>query len=167
MENKKKPKDKKIILIVDDTELNRVILSDILSPDYEIMEASTGLEAEGILTSHWMEISLILLDVVMPDMDGFGLLSLMNKNNWLQSVPAIMISADSSADNIDRAYDLGATDYITRPFDEMTVRRRVQNTINLYAKQKVMENMVTEQIMEKERSNFQMVVVLLQGRVEA
>lgn len=160
MDNAKKLKNKKTVLIVDDTELNRVMLSEILAPDYEIMEASTGLEAEGILTGHWMEISLILLDVVMPDMDGFGLLSLMNKNNWLQSVPVIMISADGSADNIDRAYDLGATDYITRPFDEMTVRRRVQNTINLYAKQKVMENMVTEQIMEKERSNFQMVEIL-------
>lgn len=156
----KKNAQKRTVLIVDDTAMNRALLADILESDYQILEASTGLEAAGILTSHWTDISLVLLDVVMPDMDGFELLSLMNKNNWLQSVPVIMISADGSADNIDRAYDLGATDYITRPFDEMTVRRRVQNTINLYAKQKVMENMVTEQIMEKERSNFQMVEIL-------
>lgn len=157
---KKESASKGTILIVDDTPLNRALLTDILESDYVILEASTGLEAMGILTTHWAEISLVLLDVVMPDMDGFELLDLMNKNNWLSSVPVIVISADGSAENIDRAYDLGATDYITHPFDEKTVQRRAQNTINLYAKQKVMENMVTEQIMEKERSNFQMVEIL-------
>ncbi len=156
----KQRESKRTVLIVDDTELNRALLTDILAPDYDILEAATGMEAVGVLTSRWTGISLVLLDVVMPDMDGFELLSLMNKNGWLSSVPVIMISADASAGYIDRAYDLGATDYITRPFDEQTVRRRVQNTINLYAKQKVMENMVTEQIMEKERSNFQMVEIL-------
>ncbi len=156
----KKTVDKRTVLIVDDTELNRALLRDILEPDYEILEAASGLDAVGVLTSRWAGISLVLLDVVMPGMDGFELLSLMNRQGWLSSMPVIMISADGSADYIDRAFDLGVTDYITRPFDEQTVRRRCQNTINLYAKQKVMENMVTEQIMEKERSNFQMVEIL-------
>ena len=156
----KKTTGKRVVLIVDDNALNRALLTDILEPDYNVLEAATGLEAVGILTSRWTDVDLMLLDVVMPDMDGFELLSVMNKNNWLLSIPVIMISADGSPSHIDRAYDLGATDYITRPFDERTVRRRVKNTINLYAKQKVMENMVTEQIMEKERSNFQMVEIL-------
>lgn len=152
--------DKKTILIVDDTELNRALLSDILAPDYEIVEAATGLDAAAILTQRCGEIALVLLDVVMPGMDGFQVMALMSKNQWLQSTPVIMISADGSPENIDRAYDMGATDYITRPFDEKTVQRRVQNTIGLYAKQKVLENMVAEQILEKERSNFQMVEIL-------
>lgn len=161
MENTPKNKvDRKTVLIVDDTALNRALLSDILSHDYAIREATDGLEALEILNQGWTEISLVLLDVVMPRMGGLELLAQMNRNNWLQSIPVIMISADDSAANIDRAYDLGATDYITRPFDERTVQRRAQNTINLYAKQKVLENMVTEQIMEKERSNFQMVEIL-------
>lgn len=157
---RKRQDEKKTLLIVDDTPMNRALLSDILAPDYHILEAGTGREAVAELERHSGEIALVLLDVVMPDMDGFDLLTLMNKKNWLQSTPVIMISAEDSAGFIDRAYDLGATDYITRPFDEKTVIRRVQNTINLYAKQKVLEDMVTEQIMEKERSNFQMVEIL-------
>ena len=155
-----KAPEKRIVLIVDDNALNRALLTDILEADYTVLEAATGKEAVAILTIHWTDIDLMLLDVVMPEMDGFELLGVMNRNGWHASLPVIMISADGSPANIDRAYDLGATDYITRPFDERTVRRRVKNTINLYAKQKVMENMVTEQIMEKERSNFQMVEIL-------
>ncbi len=156
----KSARNKRNILIVDDTAFNRELLGDILSLDYNILEACDGAEAAAILKEHWTEIDLVLLDVVMPKTDGFTLLWLMNKNQWLQSTPVIMISADGSAENIDRAYDLGATDYITRPFDEKTVRYRVRNTIRLYAKQQVLEDMVTEQIMEKERSNFQMVEIL-------
>ncbi len=149
-----------VVLVVDDNALNRALLTDILDPDYTVLEAATGREALGILTARWTDISLILLDVIMPEIDGFELLSVMNQRNWLDAVPVIMLSADGSPGYIERAYDLGATDYITRPFDERTVRHRVENTINLYAKQKVMEDMVTEQIMEKERSNFQMVEIL-------
>ncbi len=153
--------DKKTkILIVDDTELNRSILSDILSPDYEILEASNGAEAVTKIGHYYGHLSLVLLDIVMPEMDGFGVLDVMNKNGWLENLPVIMISAEMSSGYIDRAYDLGVTDYITRPFDERTVLRRVQNTIVLYTKQKMLENMVTEQIMEKERNNSQMVEIL-------
>ncbi len=152
--------NKRTILIVDDTAFNRALLGDILSLDYNILEACDGQEAADILKERWMDIDLVLLDVVMPKIDGVTLLGMMNKNQWLQSTPVIMISADDSPENIDRAYDLGATDYITRPFDEKTVRYRVRNTIQLYAKQQVLEDMVTQQIMEKERSNFQMVEIL-------
>lgn len=151
---------KKIILIVDDTALNRVMLADMLEGDYDILEAASAQEAMDTLAQRWTEISLVLLDVVMPGMDGFQVLAQMNRKHWIESVPVIMISADGSPENIDRAFDLGATDYITRPFDEKTVQRRAVNTINLYTKQKNLENMVTEQIMERERSNFQMVEIL-------
>ncbi len=148
------------VLIVDDTELNRALLADILAPIYETIEASSGVEAVAILGRQCAEISLVLLDIVMPDMDGFEVLSMMNRNNWLQNIPVIMISAEAASTYVDHAYDLGATDYITRPFDEKTVMRRVQNTIMLYAKQQYLENLVTEQIMEKERTNSQMVEIL-------
>lgn len=151
---------KKKILIVDDTELNRSILSDMLSPEYEILEAATGTEAIAALCHYYADLSLVLLDIVMPGMDGFEVLAVMNRNDWLRNLPVIMISAENSSTYIDHAYDLGATDYITRPFDERTVCRRVQNTIVLYAKQKTLENMVAEQIMEKERNSSQMVEIL-------
>ncbi len=148
------------ILIVDDSEINRSLLSDILSANYTILEASNGLEAVSILNSMNAEISLLLLDIVMPQMDGFEVLSLMNRNEWIQSIPVIMISSEIGTSYIDRAYDLGATDYITRPFDEKTVLRRVQNTVMLYTRQKTLQNMVVEQIMARERNNSQMVEIL-------
>ncbi len=151
---------RKKILIVDDTEINRALLADMLSPLYDTEEASNGLEAVSILRSQYAEFSLVLLDIVMPEMDGFEVLATMNRNGWLKSVPVIMISAEASSTYVDHACDLGATEYITRPFDEKTVQRRVQNIIMLYAKQQILENMVAEQIMEKERVNSQMVEIL-------
>ncbi len=151
---------RKKILIVDDTEINRALLTDMLSPIYDTMEVSSGLGAVTALRDQYAEIALVLLDIVMPEMDGFEVLSVMERNGWLKSIPVIMISAEVSSSYVDHAYDLGATDYITRPFDEKTVRRRVQNTIMLYTKQQFLENMVAEQIMEKERSNSQMVEIL-------
>lgn len=148
------------ILIVDDTEINRSLLADMLSAQYRILEASNGVEAIAMLEQHHTEISLVLLDIVMPVIDGFEVLSVMNRNQWIESVPVITISAETSSTYIDRAYDLGATDYISRPFDEKTVQRRVKNTIMLYAKQKMLEDMVTEQILEKEKSNYLMVEIL-------
>lgn len=148
------------ILIVDDAEINRSMLADMLSDQYAILEAANGVEAISILEKQHAEISLVLLDIMMPEMNGFEVLSLMNKSEWLSSVPVIMISAETSSAYIDQAYDMGATDYISRPFDEKTVQRRAKNTIMLYAKQKMLEGMVTEQIIEKERNNFLMVEIL-------
>ena len=148
------------ILIVDDTEINRSLLADMLSGQYRILEASNGVEAIAMLERHHTDISLVLLDIVMPVIDGFEVLSAMNRSHWIESIPVITISAETSSTYIDRAYDLGATDYINRPFDEKTVQRRVKNTIMLYAKQKMLEDMVTEQILEKEKSNYLMVEIL-------
>lgn len=153
--------DKKYkILIVDDTEINRSLLTDMLGSQYDILEAGDGLEAVSILDRYHTEILLVLLDIVMPGMDGFEVLSVMKKSGWIDGTPVITISAETSSSYIDRAYDLGATDYISRPFDEKTVQRRVKNTIMLYAKQKMLESMVTEQILEKEKNNFLMVEIL-------
>ncbi len=151
---------KKKILVVDDTAINRALLSDMLEGDYKVVEAASGVEAVAILGRSFAEFSLVLLDIVMPEMDGFEVLAMMNRNGWIQDLPVIMISAEAASSYVDHAYDLGATDYITRPFDEKTVQRRVQNTIMLYAKQQFLRDMVTEQIMEKERSNSQMVEIL-------
>lgn len=151
---------KEKILIVDDTELNREILSDILSDYYEIVEAEDGMQAVEILRVQHASIVCVLLDVVMPKMDGFEVLLALHKNDWISTIPVIMISAETGSSFIDQAYDLGATDYISRPFDERVVRRRVHNTIGLYMKQKSLEILVTEQIIEKERSNYEMIEVL-------
>lgn len=151
---------RKKILIVDDSEFNRSLLSDMLSDEYEILEAEHGMEAAGILYNQEQEIALMLLDIVMPVMDGFETLEMMNKNGWIKSIPVIMISAETVPTYVDKAYDLGVKDYISRPFDERTVRRRVVNTLILFAKQKELEHMVTEQIMEKEKGNKLMIEIL-------
>ena len=98
------------ILIVDDAEINRSLLADILSVEYDIMEASNGVEAVSLLNQYHADLSLILLDIVMPEMDGFEVLAIMNRNGWIQSIPVITISAETSSSNIEHAYDLGAAD---------------------------------------------------------
>ena len=152
--------DKKKILIVDDSEINRSLLSDMLDDEYEIIEAENGMEASAILHEHEHEISLMLLDIMMPVMDGFETLEAMNKNGWIKDIPVIMISAETVPSYVDRAYDLGVQDFINRPFDERTVRRRVVNTILLFAKQKELSHMVMNQIMEKENDNKLMIEIL-------
>lgn len=152
--------DKKKILIVDDSEINRSLLSDMLSDEYDILEAEHGMEAAAILHDREQEISLMLLDIMMPVMDGFETLEVMNKNGWIKDIPVIMISAETVPAYVDRAYDLGVQDYISRPFDERTVRRRVVNTIILFTKQKELSHMVTNQIMEKENDNKLMIEIL-------
>lgn len=148
------------ILIADDSEINRSLLADMLVEEYDLLEAGNGLETIAQLHRHHHEISLVLLDIVMPKMDGFEVLVAMNKNGWIDDVPVIIISAETSSTYIDHAYDLGAVEYINRPFDEKTVQRRVQNTIMLYTKQKLLQNMVTEQVLEKEKNSRVMVDIL-------
>ncbi|WP_181995730.1 diguanylate cyclase [Clostridium sp. AM58-1XD] len=153
-------KKKNKILIADDSEINRSMLADMLSEEYEILEAANGLEVIAQLNRYHSEISLLLLDIIMPEMDGFEVLASMNKSGLIDSVPVIIISAETSAIYIDHAYDLGAVEYISRPFEEKMVKRRVKNTIILYSKQKMLENMVTEQILAKEKNNKLMVDIL-------
>ena len=147
---------KRKILIVDDSEINRSLLSD----EFDIIEAENGMEAAAILHNQEHEISVMLLDIVMPVMDGFELLEVMNKNGWIKSVPVIIISAETVPSYMDKAYDLGVLDYISRPFDERVVQRRVTSTIMLAAKQKELAHMVTEQLYEKEKDNRLMIEIL-------
>lgn len=148
------------ILIVDDSELNRAILTDMLEDEFETVEAADGMQAIATLQKLQSEISLVLLDIVMPHMDGFGVLQVMNQQHWLDDVPVIMISSENNSDFIERAYEMGVTDYISRPFDALVVHRRVVNTIMLYAKQKKLVGMVADQIYEKEKSNQMMINIL-------
>ena len=153
-------KNKSKILIADDSEMNRSILLDMLEDDYEIVEAENGTEAVAILQQLGTEIALVLLDIVMPEMDGFGVLAVMNKYHWIEDVPVIIISAESSSSYLERAFELGVVDYISRPFDNLIVQRRVTNTILLYAKQKRLFDMVADQIMEKEKQSSLMIDIL-------
>ena len=152
--------NKRKILIVDDSELNRALLADMLSDRFDILEAENGMEAMTILHEHELEISLMLLDIVMPVMDGFDVLAMMNQKGLIKSIPVIMISAETGGSYIDRAYDLGAIDYISRPFDERTVIHRVTSNFMLTVKQKEMSDMLSEQIYEKEKDNSLMIEVL-------
>lgn len=151
---------KKKILIVDDSEMNRALLEDMLSDDYEILEAENGMEATTIMHSHELDICLVLLDIVMPVMDGFDTLAMMNKNGWIKNMPVIMISAETASTYMDRAYSLGAVDYISRPFDERTVRHRVDSNVILGEKQKELSSRLTNQIFEKEKDNRLMIEIL-------
>lgn len=138
------------ILIVDDSEMNRSILSDILSDEYDIMEASDGLQAMDLLNKYSDSISLVLLDIVMPRMDGFSVLSKMNENHLIETIPVIIISSENASLYVERAYDLGALDYIQRPFDTLVVRQRSLNTINLSGRQKQLSATSEEQLSKNE-----------------
>ena len=150
------------ILIVDDSELNREILSEMLHTDFRILEAEDGAQALEMLQQQGTGISLVLLDIIMPVLDGFGVLSYMAREHIIEDIPVIMISSDDSEKNIRRAYELGVSDYISRPFDAKVVYQRVFNTIKLYAKQRRLITLVTDQIYEKEKSSRMMVSILSQ-----
>lgn len=151
-----------LILIVDDSRSNRELLTEMLKGGYDIVEAEDGEKAIEQLHEYGKGISLVLLDLLMPVMDGFDVLAYMGTNKWLEDIPVIMISSEDSAPYVKRAYELGATDYIGRPFDENIVYRRVQNTIKLYAKQRRLVTLVTNQIYEKEKNNQMMISILSQ-----
>lgn len=148
------------ILIADDSEMNRSILADMLGKEYEILEAENGVQALEIIRTHQQSLSLVLLDIVMPELDGFGVLAEMNRCGWITDIPVIMISAESSASYVEKAYELGVTDFVSRPFDALIVHRRVVNTILLYAKQKKLVDLAAQQIYEKERQSRLMIEIL-------
>ena len=150
------------LLVVDDSEMNREILKEILGKEYQILEACDGEEALKMLEQYGTEISLVLLDIIMPKMDGFEVLAYMNRDKWIEDIPVIMISSEGSESYIRRAYELGASDYISRPFDAKVVYQRVINMIKLYAKQRRLIHLVTDQIYEKEKNNRMMTGILSQ-----
>ena len=155
-------KVKQQILIVDDSEMNREILTEMLQDDFRILEAENGEEALKMLKQYGMGISLMLLDIVMPVMNGFEVLAAMAREHWMDDIPVIMISSEGSEDYIRRAYEMGIADYIRRPFDAKIVYQRVFNTIKLYAKQRRLISLVADQIYEKEKNNRMMVGILSQ-----
>lgn len=152
--------DKQVILIVDDVDLNRELLREMLEEKYDIMEAADGEEAVALMEKYTEDIDLVLLDVIMPRMDGFGVLQVMKEKNWIQDIPVIMVSADNTSDSIARGFDSGVTDYVGRPYDWKVVKKRVENTLMLYAKQKKMRQMVKDEIISRQRSNRWMIDIL-------
>ena len=154
--------DQQNILIVDDSAINRMILAEILGADYHILEAANGEEGLNILRQNPGVIALVLLDINMPIMDGFEVLTAMNRSHILEDVPVIMISSEDGEASIRRAYELGASDYVNRPFDAKVVYQRVYNTIKLYAKQRRLVQMVSDQIRKQERNTTMLVGVLSQ-----
>ena len=140
---KEKIQNKPRILIVDNSEFNRAILKEILEETYEIIEADGGNEALHKIDEYGMKISLVLLDIIMPEKDGFEVLKYMEEERLISDIPVIIISSEDSANYIRRAYEMGVSDYINRPFDANIVYQRVSNTVKLYAKQRRLMAMVT------------------------
>ena len=151
---------KQKILIADDSEMNRELLAAILEEEYDIIQVNDGVQAVDCLQRQAEEISLLLLDIVMPHMDGFEVLSYMNKEHWIDAIPVVIISSENSPIYIKRGYDLGATDFIGKPFDANMVLRRSANAILLGAKQRRMTSLVSNQIYEREKSSKLMINIL-------
>lgn len=150
------------VLIVDDSEMNRELLAEMLGSEYKITEAENGEECMAALKQRGTGISLILLDIVMPVANGFDVLDYMTSTHRIEDIPVIMISSENSEETVRKAYELGVTDYISRPFDARVVCQRVANTIKLYSKQKNLTKLVTEQVNEKEKNNRMMIRILSQ-----
>lgn len=153
---------KQEILIVDDSNINREILSEMLGDEYIIHEAASGEECIDLLSQYGTGISLVLLDIIMPEMDGFEVLDYMAEHHWIDDIPIIMISSEDSASSIRKAYEFGVSDYISRPFDSRVVYQRVFNTIKLYAKQRRLISLVSDQMYEKDKNNRMMISILSQ-----
>lgn len=148
------------ILIIDDSKMNRELLSAILGDKFNISEAENGEEGIAEIRQRGTGIALVLLDIIMPVADGFAVLDYMTRNHWTDDIPVIMISSEASETAVRRAYEMGVSDYISRPFDAKVVLRRVNNTIKLYSKQKNLVKLVTEQITDKEKNSRMMIGIL-------
>lgn len=148
------------ILIIDDSKMNRELLSAILGDKFNISEAENGEEGIAEIRQRGTGIALVLLDIIMPVADGFAVLDYMTRNHWTDDIPVIIISSEASETAVRRAYEMGVSDYISRPFDARVVLRRVNNTIKLYSKQKNLVKLVTEQITDKEKNSRMMIGIL-------
>ena len=147
------------ILIADDSKMNQQILSEILGVRYEYLYADDGLQALELLHSEF-DIDLLLLDINMPRLDGFGVLEVMKQHNWLQEIPVIITSSEDDESFIQKAYELGVTDYIRRPFNLTVTQRRVSNALTLYARQKHLVHLAEEQVYEHEKTNSAIINIL-------
>lgn len=153
------------ILIVDDSEMNRAILNEMLKDEYRILEADNGRTALDMVDRYGDELSLVLLDIIMPGVNGFEVLGELSRRSVADSLPVVMISSEDSDDVVLRAYELGASDYINRPFNARVVRRRVSNTIRLYAKQRRLTNLLSQQYNERVK-NSRMLIDVMAGVME-
>ncbi len=156
---------KPLLLIVDDSEMNREILKEMLHDEYDIIEAANGKQGISYLEQYGAEISLVLLDIIMPVVNGFEVLSRMVRSGWIEDIPVIMISSEESDEAVLRAYELGASDYIGRPFDMRVVRQRVSNIMRLYARQRRLSNLLAQQYYEREKDS-NMLVNIMGGAME-
>ncbi len=156
---------KPLLLIIDDSFMNREILSEMLKDDYDIIEAADGQGGIAQIEKHGTEISLVLLDIVMPGQSGFDVLATMTRREWIADIPVIMISSEDSDEIVLRAYELGASDYISRPFDARIVRQRVSNIMRLYTKQRRLTQLLSQQFHERERDS-RMLVDIMGGAME-
>ena len=156
LQTKKKYK----ILIVDDSRFNRLVMTSMLANDYLIEEAVDGKQAMLILQDRIEEFSLVLLDIVMPNMDGFELLKVMKESGWLDFLPVIMISSEYTPDNVEASYRLGASDLIRRPYDESIVCHRIANMIALSSKHRKLSNALVDEVIKENKSNEAMVSIL-------
>ena len=147
------------ILIADDSKMNQQILSEILGVRYEYLYADDGMQALEHLHSEF-DIDLLLLDINMPRLDGFGVLEVMKQRNWLQEIPVIITSSEDDESFIQKAYELGVTDYIRRPFNLTVTQRRVSNALTLYARQKHLVHLAEEQVYEHEKTNSAIINIL-------
>lgn len=147
------------ILIADDSKMNQQILSEILGVRYEYLYADDGMQALERLHSEF-DIDLLLLDINMPRLDGFGVLEVMKQRNWLQEIPVIITSSEDDESFIQKAYELGVTDYIRRPFNLTVTQRRVSNALTLYARQKHLIHLAEEQVYEREKTNSAIINIL-------
>ena len=157
--------EKPLVLIVDDSGMNRAILNEMLKDEYCILEADNGRAALDMVDRYGDELSLVLLDIVMPGISGFEVLADLSRRSGTDNLPVIMISSEDSDDMVLRAYELGASDYINRPFDSRVVRRRVSNTIRLYAKQRRLTNLLSQQYNERVK-NSRMLIDIMAGVME-
>lgn len=148
------------ILIADDSKMNQQILSEILGDRYEYLYADDGMQALELLHSEFDIDLLLLLDINMPRLDGFGVLEVMKQRNWLQEIPVIITSSEDDESFIQKAYDLGVTDYIRRPFNLTVTQRRVSNALTLYARQKHLVHLAEEQVYEREKTNSAIINIL-------
>lgn len=145
--------NKPLVLVVDDSDMNRFLLSQILLDDCNVIEACDGVEATQIIQDHFKELSIVLLDIVMPRMDGFGVLEFMNANDLIQDLPVIMISSMDEDSAIRRCYELGISDYVRRPFFADVVGKRVYNIVRLYQRQRNLQREIREQVEEREKNS--------------
>lgn len=157
--------EKPSILIVDDSEMNRIILNEMLKDEYLVLEADNGRTALDMVDRYGDELSLVLLDIIMPGMNGFEVLGELSRRTVIDNLPVVMISSEDADDVVLRAYELGASDYISRPFDARVVHRRVSNTIRLYAKQRRLTSLLTQQYNERVK-NSRILIDIMAGVME-